>query len=469
MSRTRLTLVIMVLTMVAVVGIACRTSGAATSGEPEATPIPEVFIPDEGRILYEAWRVIMQDFVEQDILDPRLLSDGSILGIIASDEETVLSLQAARDLVYDLDNAGGFFDIPGGEQLREAYEVWAYAYEETVEEGDRTVPELNEAAIRGLVGALGDPYTSYLTATDLELDRSDLRGSFEGIGAYVSTNDDGYLVIIAPIENTPAEAAGIRPGDIVLEVNREPTNLMTLQEAILKIRGPEGTSVHLLVKHLLDDEPVEITITRGEIPRYSVAMYMESDLVARIRIGVFTQRTPEEVELAIRQAEEAGAQGLIIDVRQNPGGLLAETVETTGIFLDGGLVLTEEDGTGRVVDWTAKSGGTTDIPLAVLVDQFSASGAEVLAGALQDRGRAVLIGDLTFGKGSVTHLRILSDGSGIYITFARWYTPSGELIEGEGVEPDIEVLFTEADLAAQRDPQVEEALRYLEELVTAGT
>ena len=185
---------------------------------------------------------------------------------------------------------------------------------------------------------------------------------------------------------------------------------------------------------------------------------------------MFTQRTPDEVEQAIEEAREAGAQGLIIDVRQNPGGLLAETVEATGLFLNGGLVLTEEDGTGRVVKWNAKSGGAgTDIPLAVLVDQYSASGAEVLAGALQDRGRAVLIGDLTFGKGSVTHLRSLSDGSGLYITFARWFTPSGKLIEGEGIEPDIEVLFTEADLAAQRDPQVEEALKYLEEVIASGT
>ena len=126
-------------------------------------------LPDDGRILFEAWRIIMQDFVEQETLDPRLLSDGSILAIIANDEDTALSLQAARDLVYDLDNAGGFFEIQGGEQLREAYEVWAYAYEETVEDGDLTVPELNEAAIRGLVNALGDPYTSYLTASDLEL------------------------------------------------------------------------------------------------------------------------------------------------------------------------------------------------------------------------------------------------------------------------------------------------------------
>ncbi|MFQ5875415.1 MAG: S41 family peptidase [Dehalococcoidia bacterium] len=290
------------------------------------------------------------------------------------------------------------------------------------------------------------------------------------MGAYVATNEDGYVQVIAPIEGTPAEAAGIRPGDILLEVNGEPTNQFSLQEAILKIRGPRGTAVRLLVKHLLDEEPVEITITRGDIPVDSVGVFMETDDIARIRIWVFTQRTPAEFAEALQEIKESGAKGLIVDIRQNPGGLLAETVEVAGEFLDGGLVLFEEDGDGRRIDWTARSGGLAiDIPTAVLINEFSASGAEVLAGALQDRSRATLIGATTFGKGSVTHLRGLSDGSGLYVTFARWYTPSGRLIEGEGIDPDIEVLFTEADLAAQRDPQLEEAMRFLEELIATGT
>ncbi|MFQ5933504.1 MAG: S41 family peptidase [Dehalococcoidia bacterium] len=456
--------------LLVVIGVACRTATTTTtpSADLSATPIPSVRIPDEGSILSEAWRVIMQEYIDREKLDPRLLSDGTILGIIGSTEEVQISLPAARELVYNLDNVRGFFDTQGGDELREAYEVWAYAALEFVPDGDLTLSQLNEAAVRGLVDALGDPYTAYLTAEDILFDQADLRGSFEGIGAYVTMNDDGYLVVIAPIDNTPADIAGIRAGDIILEVDGEPTDQMSLQETILKIRGPEGTSVVLLVKHLLDDEPVIITIIRGDIPVDSVVHFMETDEIARMRIVVFTKRTPDEVAQALRQIEEEGAKALILDVRQNPGGLLAETVEATGHFLNGGLVLIEQDSSGREINWTARSGGlATDIPLVVLVNEFSASGAEVLAGALQDRERATLIGSLTFGKGSVTHLRGLSDGSGIYITFARWYTPSGRVIEGEGIEPDIEVLVTEADRAAQRDPQLEEAITFLEGLISS--
>ncbi|MEE9249122.1 MAG: S41 family peptidase [Dehalococcoidia bacterium] len=469
--------------IVLVVGVACgttqavttstptssSTSGPVATSTPVATPVSSVKLPDDARSLFEAWRIIMQDFVGIEEIDPRVLSDGAIFGLLDVVEGTTISISQARDISFELENADNYFNVDGGDELREVYEVWAYAYTNKLDPGIEPF-DLNEAAIDGMIAALADPYTAFLSPDDLRLDQEDLRGRFEGIGAFVRTNDEGYVIVVAPMENTPAEAAGILAGDTILEVDGEPTNSLSLRESILKIRGPKGTDVELLVKHLLDGEIVLITITRGDIPVASVRVSMVTDDIARIRIEQFTRRTPDETEQAIREAQDLGAKALILDVRRNPGGLLVETVQVADHFLSGGLVLFEEDGDGRRTDWTARPGGVDlETPLVVLVDQFSASGAEVLAGALQDRNRATVIGAQTFGKGSVTHLRGLTDGSGLYITFARWFTPLGQIIEGEGITPDIEVLFTEADAAAQRDPQLEAAIEHLEAIIGSDT
>ena len=474
-----------------IVGVACGTTQAVTTSTPTAgssssptsnsmsapsvtstpaqTSVSSVKLPDDARSLFEAWRIIMQDFVEIEELDPRVLSDGAIFGLLEVLGDTTTSISKARGFSFELENVDGYFNVDGGDELREVYEVWAYAYTNKPD-SDIESFDLNEAAIDGMIAALADPYTAFLSPDDIRLEQEDLQGSFDGIGAFVSVNDEGYVVVVAPMENTPAEAAGILAGDTILEVNGELTNAMSLRESILRIRGPRGTDVELLVKHLLDEETGLITITRGDIPVPSVRVNMVTDDIARIRIDQFTRRTPGETEQAILEARELGAKALILDVRQNPGGLLVQTVQVADQFLSGGLVLFEEDGDGHRTDWPAQPGGVDlETPLIVLVDQFSASGAEVLAGALQDRNRATLIGAQTFGKGSVTHLRGLSDGSGLYITFARWFTPLGQLIEGEGITPDIVVLFTEADDAAQRDPQLEAAIAHLEAIIGSDT
>ena len=436
-----------------------ESSTTATVAPPEEPRT--IALPDETRALFEAWRIVQREYVDIDNIDPRVLSDGAIFGILDAMEDSTISIAQARALEYDLELEGNYFSVPGGDELEEAYEVFAYAY--TRPEDERLdVYDLNIAAIKGMVGALADPYTAYLSRDDLRLDQSDLEGSFHGIGAYVGTNSEGYPIIISPMENSPAEAAGILAGDIILEIDGVEANTISLQESILRIRGPEGTPVELLIKHLLKHDPERVVIVRGNIPIDSVYVETLDDDIYRIRINLFTRRTPSEVESAMKEAIEQGARGVILDVRQNPGGLLRETVQVADIFLDGGLVLIEMERDGTRTDWTATSGGAAlEIPLAVLVDAHSASGAEVLAGALQDRGRAQLIGLPTFGKGSVTRLNPLSDGSGLYVTFARWFTPDGDVIEGFGIEPDILVSFTEADLAAQRDVQLEAAVEHL--------
>ena len=436
-----------------------ESSSTATVAPPEEPRT--ISLPDETRALFEAWRIVQREYVDIDNIDPRVLSDGAIFGILDALEDSSLSIAQARALEYDLELQDNYFSVPGGDELEEAYEVLAYAY--TRPEDERLdVYDLNIAAIRGMVGALADPYTSYLSRDDLRLDQSDLEGSFHGIGAYVGTNSEGYPIIISPMENSPAEAAGILAGDIILEIDGIEANTISLQESILRIRGPEGTPVELLIKHLLKHDPERVVIVRGNIPIDSVYSETLDDDIYRVRINLFTRRTPSEVESVVEEAIEQGARGVILDVRQNPGGLLRETVQVADIFLDGGLVLIEMERDGTRTDWTATSGGAAlDIPLAVLVDAHSASGAEVLAGALQDRGRAQLIGLPTFGKGSVTRLNPLSDGSGLYVTFARWFTPDGDVIEGFGIEPDILVSFSEADLAAQKDVQLEAAVEHI--------
>ena len=242
MPRLKRALAIKLFPLLAIIALACGVSQttASPSLEPSPTALATISIPEEGRPLFEAWELIQRDFVENDLLDSRALSDGVILEILDITESTDLSLVEARDMVIKLRNVGGFFDGSGGDELRDAYEVWAYAYQNFVQEGEITVSDLNEAAINGIVDTLDDPYTIFLDEEALRLDQEDLQGTFEGIGAFVETNEDGFIIVIAPIPDTPADRAGILPGDLLLAVDGAPTNEMTLPEAIARDKGASG-------------------------------------------------------------------------------------------------------------------------------------------------------------------------------------------------------------------------------------
>jgi carboxyl-terminal processing protease len=295
-----------------------------------------------------------------------------------------------------------------------------------------------------MITSLDDPYTSYIESNQYQLSISSLEGEFDGIGAYVSV-DEGDLVIIAPIADSPADKAGIRAGDTIMEINGEPVADLSLGEAILKIRGPRGTSVTLLVLHEGDTDPVEISIVRTTVEVPSVRLEIEGD-IAVINITQFSERTDEELSDVLENLDENTTRGIVLDLRGNPGGLLGAVVEVASHFLDDGIVTTMKDNRGDLTNYEVKgSGRKTDLPVVVLVDNYSASGSEVLAGALQAYDRAVVAGATTFGKGSVNVLQELGDGSGLYITIARWLTPDGRLIEGQGIEPDIELDLTGED------------------------
>lgn len=332
-------------------------------------------------------------------------------------------------------------------------QAWNIIFQEYVDKDGLDASALSQGAIEGMVEALDDPYTSYLEPATYQLSVSDLEGSFEGIGAHVTMRDE-QLTIIAPISDSPAARAGIRTGDVVLEVDGVSTSEMSLAEAVLKIRGPKGTPVTLLVLHEGETEPEVIEIVRAEIDLPSMHFEMKED-IAYINITYFSESTDEDLSPVIQSMAEEGAKGIILDLRSNPGGLLEAVVDVASRFLEGGVVVSVVDNKGQGTALSVKPGEvTTNLPMVVLVDGYSASGSEVLAGALQDYGRATIVGARTYGKGSVNVLHQLEDGSGLYVTNGRWLTPSGRLIEGEGLSPDYE-------LELEGDDAIQWALDYL--------
>lgn len=323
---------------------------------------------------------------------------------------------------------------------------------------------LTREAINGMLTSLDDPYAAYLTPDRHAVASQDLRGNFSGIGAQVEIRN-GEIIIVSPMANTPAERAGLRPGDIILSIDGESTEGFALLQAVNKIRGPRGEAVLLDILHRGDSDSVELSIIRDIIDITSVNLKMLVGRIAHIRISDFWETTDQELTEALKKVEGFQARGLILDVRNNPGGLVQSVVDVTSHFIDGGIVLYEIRGDGSRRDWNANSDGLAkDIPLVLLVNGGSASGSEVLAGALMDYERATVIGAKTFGKGSVNVLRDLSDGSGLTFTVARWYTPEGTLIEGEGLQPDIPVQQPDDGVD---DVQLDKAIEILEGKVAA--
>ena len=360
-------------------------------------------------------------------------------------------------------------DAPPGtpKELRKIFEVWSILSRDFVDKEKLDPKKGSSSAIEAIIKSLGDPYTAYIDAEHFSIDSTGFDGSFDGIGAIVSIRNN-RLTIVSPIENSPASQAGIRAGDIILKIEGVSTDGMTITQAVNLIRGPRGTKVTITVIHPNERDPVEITIVRGRINLDSVSSQMLEGNISHIRLNQFTQRTPSELRDALQKAKEQGVKGIVLDLRGNPGGLLDATVQVASEFIEDGVVLYEVDGRGNRQELRARKGGTaTKVPLAVLINGGSASGSEVLAGALQDYGRAPLIGMKTFGKGSVNIMRRLSDGSGLYITIARWHTPKGNVIEGKGLTPDFEVILTPEDRRTGTDTQLARALKYIQEHLAA--
>lgn len=332
------------------------------------------------------------------------------------------------------------------------------------------IDTLEPAAINGMLSALNDSHTAYIPPEVMQNGVDIITGSFEGIGANVNQDTTTReIVIISPFRGSPAEKAGIQAGDVILAVDGESTEGWTLTTAVNKIRGPEGTDVTLTVRHP-DRTQEDITITREtvDVPTVFVGDVKDeagADVpdLAYIEMQRFTDDTVSDMRDALNQIVSDGKKGVIVDLRGNPGGGLDATVSVADMFLDGGVVLTQVDRDGSRTDYNAQPGGEgVSLEVVILVDKNSASGSEVLSGALRDHDRAKLIGTQTFGKGSVNHLRPLSNGGAIYVSIARWLTPNGTLIEGVGLTPDYKMEQTDQDLPGGIGPQLYAAIALLQ-------
>ena len=354
--------------------------------------------------------------------------------------------------------------VPDG--LEPVWEAYTIMVREYVERNKVDPAKLTEGAIEGMIDALGDTHTAYIDPANMKVEQSSFQGEFDGIGAHVDQSKDGrHIIIVAPIEGSPADKAGVKSGDIILAVDGADAEGWSVFEGVNKIRGRKGTTVELKLDRIGESLPIIVKIVRGTIETPSVrGRMLEDEQYGVVKINTFTARTHEETRVTIDKLVNAGAKGIVIDLRQNPGGLLSSVVDIASDFLKDGLVTYEVDSRGNRTEWPVKKGGRyQDIPIVILVDGFSASGSEVLSGALQDHGRSIVIGTTTFGKGSVNFLRELSNGGGLYLTVARWYTPNGRTIEAKGVTPDVTVTFPEGASAKTitEDVQMSAAIKQL--------
>lgn len=328
-------------------------------------------------------------------------------------------------------------------------------------DGDLTDQDVNTGIKRGLVQATGDPYTSYFTKDEYQQFNSDLQGKYSGIGAEVGKKGDA-VEIITPLDGSPAVKAGLQPGDLVTKVDDyKVTADSTLQEVVDKIKGEAGTTVRLTVYRTQVGEK-DYTITRDNIQDKSVK-YEIKDGIALIRISRFAGDTNELIDAAAKETVEKGVKGIILDLRDNGGGELDAAVHVSSKWLNFGQTVVEERSGGRVTKTfkSEENGELANTKAVVLVNQYSASASEIVTGALKDYGKAKIIGQKTYGKGSVQELISLDDGSALKVTVAKWYTPKGNNIHNQGIEPDQEIKLSWDQRKDGADTQKDAAISYI--------
>ncbi len=344
------------------------------------------------------------------------------------------------------------------------WEVWGELEEKFVDRAAIDRKKLVYGAIGGLVKALGDPYTVFLPPRETKLFREDVRGSFGGIGAEIGIRKE-VLTIIAPLKGSPAERAGLKAADKILKINATTTADLSLEEAVSYIRGPIGTEVTLTISRE-DEDTREVAITRETIVVPIIETSRKGDGIFSIHLLSFNGSSPLEFRRAIREFLIAGDKKLILDLRSNPGGFLDAAVDIASWFVPAGEVVAREK-TADGSEVLYRSSGhrlLEDTPVVVLVDQGSASASEIVAGALRDARGAKLVGDKTFGKGSVQEVDDLSGGASLKITIAKWLTPKGTSINDKGLEPDIKVEVKKEDTEAGKDPVLEKGIEVLKAL-----
>ncbi|PLX21052.1 peptidase S41 [Candidatus Parcubacteria bacterium] len=365
---------------------------------------------------------------------------GKVLGKYSESEDEYLS----QDVDFDL-----------------FWEVWARLESKYVDHDTINEKKLFYGALRGLASAVGDPYTVFMDPVVSKGFQDDLAGTFEGIGAEIGIKND-ILTIVAPLPEMPAEKAGLMAGDKVYAIDGESTMGISIDEAVNKIRGEKGTPVTLTIFRDSFEIPEDIEIIRGKITVSSVRATMRDDGVYVVKITNFNEDTKRKFDEAVGDIVESNPSGVIIDLRNNPGGFLDTAIEMASEWIEDGSVVIEKFSEDKRNEYLARGRAKlAGFNTVVLVNGGSASASEIVAGALQDRDKAKIVGMQTFGKGSVQTLETLSDGSSLKITVAKWLTPKGRSINDEGIAPDIETDLSLEDYNNNIDPQLEKALEVL--------
>ncbi|SPF49212.1 Carboxyl-terminal protease [Syntrophobacter sp. SbD1] len=397
---------------------------------------------------------------------------GLLLVIAVSTGGAITGAMLDRLVLADLALSGNSQAGPDFSLISEAWDVISKRY---VDRQAVQSQKLTYGAISGMVNALGDTgHSTFLNPRMLNIENHFLEGNISGIGAQIQSKE-GHIVILAPIDDSPAQRAGLKSGDIILKVNGRDITGLPVEEAVSLIAGKPGTSVDLTVLDQKSGQTRDISIVRAHITVKNVRWErLPGSKTAHLRIAGFSQGVGEEVRKALKQIRSEGFTAIILDLRDNPGGVLDEAVETASQFLSGGIVVLQKNSTGDIKSIAVQPGGlATKIPLVVLINGGTASGSEIIAGAIKDADRAKLVGEKTFGTGTVLQKYGLSDGSAILIAIAEWITPAGNVIWHKGIMPDFEAglpdsvvpLYPEkergmntAQLQASRDTQLLKAL-----------
>ncbi len=346
------------------------------------------------------------------------------------------------------------------------WETYYKLQEKFVDKGKIDQTKILYGAISGMVNSLEDPYTVFFPPEETKRFEENVKGIFEGVGMEIGIKK-GQLQVISPLENTPAQRAGLRAGDKILKINDTPSADLTIEEAVNLIRGPKGTEVTLTIFRAEWENTQEIKLVRDVIQVPSLKWELKESDIAYIKLYQFSETAGLDFKKAAAEILQSPAKKIILDLRNNPGGYLEISQDITGWFLERGEVVVIEDFGGKKEQEIYKSAGPSrflNYPMVILINQGSASASEILAGALRDDREIMLIGEKSFGKGSVQELKELSDGSSLKITIAKWLTPKGELIADKGLEPDMKVEMTDEDYQEDRDPQLDKAIEAIKEM-----
>ncbi|MGA3150028.1 MAG: S41 family peptidase [Candidatus Saccharimonadales bacterium] len=334
-------------------------------------------------------------------------------------------------------------------------------------DGSLNTSQLLDGIKSGLVSAAGDPYTEYFNAADAKALNNELAGSITGIGAELGTNSDNDLVVVSPLSGYPADKAGLKPQDIIAAINGQSTQGMSIDTAVTKIRGQVGTKVTLGI--IRDGgAPFNVQITRQQITIPSVTYQVDNN-IGYIKISQFTNDTVSLSQQAAQNFKSKGVKGVVLDLRGNPGGYLNDAVSISSLWLNKGQVVVSERRGSTIIDTEYATGNNPlyGLPTAVLIDGGSASASEITAGALRDNGVATLVGEKSFGKGSVQEVENLGGGGELKVTIAHWYTPDGKNINKQGITPDVVVGITDAQSKAGQDPQKDKAFSIIQAKISS--